>query len=194
MYQINIEYTSQEYFLKGFIKNISFVGSSRAKGGHASVDPKNIIKVHRYVRRDGVDEKCDKQNIKYYKWTGTKGSGLHPGQVKTSTSMMDYVPQQNPNTDCILCPKVNILEIQFDMQLHFRRVHIAKLLVVHNVNILMCRCSNIRSRGSDNSVHNHHYHCITCWHPFDTGAKLRVHKLAKHSDVYGKLSLLHLKP
>ena len=169
--------------------------SSRAKGGRASVDPKNIIKVCKNVRRDGVDEKCAKDNIKYYKWTGTKGSGLHPSQVKTSTSMMDYVPpKQKPNTDCILCPKEKILETEFDMQLHFRRVHIAKLLVVHNVNILMCRCSDIRSRGSDNSVRNRHYHCITCWHPFDTGAKLRVHKLAKHSDVYDKLSLLHLKP
>ena len=80
------------------------------------------------------------------------------------------------------------------MQLHFRRVHIVKLLVVHNVNIQMCRCSDIRSSGSDNSVRNCHYHCITCWHPFDTGAKLRVHKLAKHSDVYDEPSPLHLKP
>ena len=57
-------------------------------------------------------------------------------------------------------------------------VHIEKLLVVHDVNILMCRCSDIRSRGSDKSVRNHHYHCIPCWHPFYTPAKLRVHKLA----------------
>ena len=170
-------------------------GSSRAKGGRASVDAKNIIKVQKNVRRDGVDEKCVQQNIKYYKWTGTKGSRFHPSQVKMSTSMIDYIPpQQTPNTDCILCPKDKILETQFDMELYFRRVHIAKLLVVHDVNILMCRCSDIRSRGSDNSVHNHHYHCLTCWHPFDTGAKLRVHKLAKHSDVYDEPSLLHLKP
>ena len=170
-------------------------GSSRAKGGHVSVDPKNIIKVRKNVRWDGVDEKCVKENIKYYKWSGTKGSGLHPSQVKMSTSMMDYVPpKQKPNTECILCPKEKILETEFVMQLHFRHVHIAKLLVVHNVNILMCRCSDIRSRGLDNSVRNRHYHCITCWHPFDTGAKLRVHKLAKHTDDYDKPSLLHLKP
>ena len=155
---------------------------------HASVDAKIIIKVRKNVRRDGVDEKWVQQNIKYYKWTVTKGRGFHPSQVKTSTSMIDYIPpQQTPNTDCILCPKEKILETQFDMELHFRRVHIAKLLVVHNVNILMCRCSDLRSRGSDNSV-------CTCWHPFDTGAKLRVHKLAKHSDVYDESSLLHLKP
>ena len=75
-------------------------GSSRAKGGHASVDLKNIIKVRKNVRLDGVDEKCVKENIKYYKWSGTKGSGLHPSQVKMSTSMMDYIPpKQKPNTD-----------------------------------------------------------------------------------------------
>ena len=105
--------------------------------------------------RDGVDEKCVKENIKYYKWTCTKGSGFHPSQVETSTSMIDYVPsQQTPNTDCILCLKEKILERQFDMQQHFRRVHIAKLLVVHDINIHMCRCSDIRSRASDKSVHN----------------------------------------
>ena len=53
-------------------------GFSRGKGGHVSVDLKNIIKVHKNVRWDGVDEKCVKENIKYYKWIGTKGSGLHP--------------------------------------------------------------------------------------------------------------------
>ena len=75
-------------------------GSSRAQGGCASVDVKNIIKVLKNVRRDGVDEKCVQENIKYYKWTGTKGSGFHPSQVKMSTSMINYVPpQQTPNTD-----------------------------------------------------------------------------------------------
>ena len=171
------------------------IGSSRGKAGKSSVDSKNIIKIRKNIRRDGVDEKCVKENIKYYKWTGTKGSGYHPSQVKTSTSMIDYIPpKQKPNSDCILCPKEKILETQFNMQLHFRCIHIAKLLVVHDVNILMCRCSDIRSRGSDNSVCNHHYHCIACWHPFDTAAKLRVHKLAKHSDIYDEPSLLHLKP
>ena len=107
--------------------------------------------------------------------------------------MIDYVPpQQSLNTDCILCPNEKILETQYE--LHLSCVHIAKLLVVHDVNILMCRCSDIRSRELDNSECNCHYHCITCWHPFDTGAKLRVHKLAKHSDVYDEPSLLHLKP
>ena len=46
-------------------------GSSRAKGGRASVDPKNMIKVRKNIRQDGVDEKCVKENIKYYKWSGT---------------------------------------------------------------------------------------------------------------------------
>ena len=53
-------------------------GSSRAKGGRASVDPKNIIKVRKNVRQDGVDEKCAKENIKYYKWTGKKGEWPTP--------------------------------------------------------------------------------------------------------------------
>ena len=35
----------------------------------------NVIVVPRNVRRDGVDEECRKQNIKYLKWTGSKGKG-----------------------------------------------------------------------------------------------------------------------
>ena len=38
--------------------------------------PLNVIVVPRNVRRDGVDEECRKQNIKYLKWTGSKGKGF----------------------------------------------------------------------------------------------------------------------
>ena len=87
------------------------IGSSWGKGGKSSVDSKNIIPLWKNIRRDGVDEKCVKENIKYYKWTGTKGTGYHPSQVKMSTSMFDYIPPKHkPNSDCILCPKEKILE------------------------------------------------------------------------------------
>ena len=37
----------------------------------------SVIPVPRNVRRDGVDKECHKQNIKYLKWTGSQGKGLH---------------------------------------------------------------------------------------------------------------------
>ena len=58
----------------------------------------------------------------------------------------------------------------------------------------MCQCSEIRSRGSDKSVRSRHFHCIACWHPFDTPAKLRIHKLSNYSDKYSELDVSHLKP
>ena len=147
------------------------------------------------MRRDGVDEKCKRENIKYLKWQGTKGRGLHPSQVKVKKVLIDYVPNsQDVNADCMLCPKEKTLNGNADAIDHYKRVHITHLLTVNNVNMLRCRCSKIRSRGSDNSVRNRHYHCIECWHPFDTGAKLRIHKLSKHSDKYSDHDLAHLKP
>ena len=141
----------------------------------------NVIVVPRNVRRDGVDEECQKQNIKYLKWTGSKGKGLHVSQIKSNVVLIDYIPnKQDDNSDCLLCPKEKCLGGRAD--------------AIDHINILMCRYSDIRSRGSDRSVCNKHFHCIACWHPFDTPAKLRIHKLAKHSDKYSEVDLAHLKP
>ena len=156
--------------------------------------PEGVIHVLHNIRRDGVDEHCKRENIKYLKWMGTKGRGLHPSQVKAKVVLIDYVPKsQDENADCLLCPKEKTLGGMADTIDHYWCVHIAHLLTVTNVNILMCRCSDIRSRGSDNSARNGHFHCVTCWHPFDTGAKLRIHKLSKHGEKYSEQDLAHLK-
>ena len=161
------------------------------KGGKSS----DVIHVPRNVRRDGVDERCKRDNIKYLKWVGKKGRGLHRSQVSTKKVLIDYVPKaQDVNADCILCPMEKTLDGKADAIDHYKRVHIAHLLTINNTNMLRCRCSEIRSRGSDNSVRNRHYHCIECWHPFDTGAKIRIHMLSKHSDKYSGSQLAHLKP
>ena len=155
----------------------------------------NVIVVPRNVRRDGVDEECRKQNIKYLKWTGSKGKGLLVSQIKSNVVLIDYIPnKQDENSDCLLCPKEKCLGGRADAIDHYKRVHISRLIQISNINILMCRCSDIRSRGSDRSIRNRHFHCIACWHPFDTPAKLRIHKLAKHSDKYSEVDLAHLKP
>ena len=56
----------------------------------------------------------------------------------------------------------------------------------------MCCCSDIHSQGTDRSCRNRHWHCIECHHPFTTPAKLKSHKLHKHSDVYTEIKLKHL--
>ena len=113
--------------------------------------------------------------------------------MKVNKVLIDFVPKaQDENADCILCPQEKTLNGMADAIDHYKRVHIAHLITIKNTNILRCRCSEIRSRGSDNSVRN--TLPIECWHPFDTAAKLRIHKLSKHSDKYSDHNLAHLKP
>ena len=108
----------------------------------------NVINIKKNTRRDGVDEYCKQNNIKYKRWTGTKGKGLHPSQLKTSRSLIDFVPKdQKPNSNCILCPMEKIVQGHSDMKLHFQRVHVSKLIVVKQYTLLLCRCSDVRSSG-----------------------------------------------
>ena len=69
----------------------------------------SVIVVPRNVRRDGVDEECRKQNIKYLKWTGSKGKGLHISQIKANIVLIDYIPnKQDENSDCYCARKKNV--------------------------------------------------------------------------------------
>ena len=157
------------------------------------VTKEGVIPMRKNVRRDRVDEAH--KGEKYVRWSGTKGPGLHNSQIKNSTVLIDFVPPfQTIVQNCALCPQEKVLDTNEDIIRHYQRVHISRLINIHQVNILMCRCSEVCSRGTDNSVHNRHYHCLECWHPFDTKAKLRVHILAKHSDLYTIQELQHWAP
>ena len=125
----------------------------------------------------------------------TKGPGLHNSQIADSTMLIDYLlPFQNVGENCLLCPQEKLLDSDDEIIKHYRCVHISRLINIHQVNILMCCCSEVRSRGTDNSVRNRHYHCLECWHPFDTKVKLRVHIIAKHSELYTLAELQHWAP
>ena len=171
------------------------LGSSSKKKPKCSGSSPKVIKIRKNTRRDGVDEFCKKNKIKYKRWSGTKGKGLHPSQIKNAKSLVGYIPKgQKPNSNCILCPMEKIVQAKKDMEVHVQRVHVSKLIIVKEYTLLLCHCSNVRSRGDDGTVRNRHFHCITCWQPFDTGAKLHIHKLSKHPTIYSEASLEHLKP
>ena len=67
------------------------VGTSQPKVSRSSQYISNITVIRKNIQRDGVDEHCNKEGTKYRKWEGTKGHGLHKSQVKTSTTLIDYV-------------------------------------------------------------------------------------------------------
>ena len=140
-----------------------------------------------------MDETCARLGITYCKWHGRKGPGMHISHVPTKTVLFKYIPRgQKMTEDCILCPKEKHLNSNYDLLVHVRRVHFGHLITIRNMNLLMCRCSDIPSQGTDNSVCNRHWHCIQCWQPCTRPAKLKTHILAKHKGVYEKGELKHL--
>ena len=151
------------------------------------------IKQTKNLRRDGVDERCARLGIKYLKWRGVKGKGQHLSHEPTSKVLIDYVPRgQKLNEDCILCPQEIHPTSKYDLLSHVRRVHVGHLITIQEMNLLMCRCSDIRSQGRDNSVRNRHWHCVDCWQSCVIPSKLKQHMLAKHKDKYNKHELKHL--
>ena len=82
--------------------------------------------------------------IKYYRWKGQKGKGRHLSHEPTSTVLVDYMPRgQKLNEDCVLCPKEIRPSSKIEFIVHVRHVHVAHLITLRDMNLLMCRCSDI---------------------------------------------------
>ena len=121
----------------------------------AHIASKVLSKTCQNLRRDGVDEKCARLGITDLKCKGQKGPGIHISHVPTKKALFKYVQRgQRMNEDCILCPKEKHINSQYDLLVHVRRVHVGHLITIRNTNLLMCRCSDIHSQGTDNSVRN----------------------------------------
>ena len=58
-----------------------------------------------------------------------------------------------------------------------------RLIVVENYKMLSCKCSEIRSNGSDHSARNQHYHYYQCFHPFKSSDLLATHLITNHPEV-----------
>ena len=139
--------------------------------------------VQRHVRRDRVDEECARLGIVYKKW-----KPLNPKQ-KSHPSVRDIddstvIPDEQEVPEwCILCPRNKYLRDNTYAQTHYFSMHHKKLLVVDNVKMLACKCSEIHSHGSNRSARNLHFHCSLCYHPFKSGDLLATHMLCHHTDI-----------
>ena len=155
--------------------------------------PDKRSKPPRTVRRDMVDEKCARLGIRYYKWKGIKLSKLHKSHVSAKKNLDKYIPRgQKVNEDCILCPQQIQPQCHSELLIHVQRVHVKRKVIVGGLSLLMCRCSDVRSQGCDNSARNKHYHCPECHQPCYNPAKLKCHLLSKHSHKYQSGELKHL--
>ena len=139
--------------------------------------------VQRHVRRDRVDEECTRLGIVYKKW-----QPLNPKQ-KSHPSVRDIddstvIPDEQEVPEwCILCPRNKYLRDNTYAHTHYLRRHHKKLLVVDNAKMLACKCSEIRSHGSDRSARNLHFHCSLCYHLFKSGDLLATYMLLHRTDI-----------
>ena len=159
-------------------------GRPRGKTKAKTPESLSMVKVvQRHVRRDRVDEECARLGIVYKKW-----QPLNPKQ-KSHPSVRDIedstvIPDEQEVPEwCILCPRNKYLRDNTYAHTHYLRMHHKKLLVVDNAKMLACKCSEIRSHGSDRSARNLHFHCSLCYHPFKSGDLLATHMLCHHTDI-----------
>ena len=166
------------------------VNQVRCRGrpkGKATVKQRDFSKLtsikQRHVRRDRVDEECARLGIVYKQWTPfnpeqTEHASIFPANAE------HFVPeaQDIPNW-CMLCPRTRVLRDKAFAELHYKRVHHKRLIIIRNDKVLACKCSEIRSHGSDNSTRNQHYHCTICFHAIKSADFLATHMLTQHEQV-----------
>ena len=133
----------------------------------------------RSVCSNGIDEECAEKGIVYKRWVPNPDL---EGQISIrpfldSTVLSD---EQKVPGHCLLCPKKKYFIDMCSANYHYMHVHIAHCLVIDDYKILMCKCSDIRSRGSDYCARNRHYHCYECYQPFNQLAQLAQHLIIKH--------------
>ena len=138
---------------------------------------------YKNVRRDHVDEECQRLGIFYKRWVP-----LNPQQT-SHPSVRDFnddtmIPdEQNIPEWCIMCPRNTYLKNENVGHHHYLSRHHKTLLVVQDFKLFSCKCSEVRSNGSDNSGHNKHYHCHVCYHPFKMANILSTHYISQHPEL-----------
>ena len=135
------------------------------------------------IRQDRVDEECQRLGTYYRCWVP-----LNPQQV-SHPSVHDFnddtvIPDEQDIPEwCILCPQNTYLKNYNLGHHHYLSRHHKTLLVVQDFKMFSCKCSEVRSHGSDNSTCNKHYHCHLCYHPFRTADLLSTHYISQHPEL-----------
>ena len=140
----------------------------------------------RSYRADGVDEECDRLKIKYRRWDGNDEPKEEPHASHLPFGSDQLIAtEQHQHDYCILCPRKRALDENWDVKRHYRSVHEMGHLVVNDTILLVCKCSDVRSRGwqADKSTRNRHYHCIVCHHPRDNNHQIGNHMYKKHREI-----------
>ena len=135
---------------------VSKVGRGRPKGSMSNkrqlYSDKNVLeRVHlsqRSVRSDGVDEQCAEAGIVYRRWIPDPEMDSHLS-IRPFLDNSILPEEQKLPGHCLLCPKKSYFTTRKDAENHYNHVHIEHCIVVEDTKILMCKCSDVRSRGTD---------------------------------------------
>ena len=138
------------------------------------------VHLHQHsVCGDGVDEECAEKGTVYRRWVPNPDLeghiSIHPFLDSTIISDEQRVPSH-----CLLCPKMKYFINRHSANYHYTHVHIAHCLVIEDYKILMCKCSDVRSRDQIIVHVTGHYHCYQWYQPFDQPAQLAQHLIIKH--------------
>ena len=138
---------------------------------------------HQNVRRDMIDEECARLGIYYRRWKPMNPEQTSHISVRELFDETEVPKEQELGKWCLLCPMNRYMRTELLTLKHYRSVHHKKLLVVRDTKMWRCKCSEMRSHGSDNSARNAHYHCFICYHPFKTSDLLATHFATQHPEL-----------
>ena len=108
-------------------------------------------------RKDGVDEKyrdC------YRRWAGRTYKGKYPSHLVQGEKNVFPHNQLIPGY-CLLCPMTSLIPTNYRYKRHFRLCHIKHAVVIAKITLLACKCSQVKSQGTDYSCRNQHYIAIS---------------------------------
>lgn len=115
----------------------------------------------------------------YRKWEGKIYSGRHPTHIPVGSSKVIPKQQKVPGY-CILCPMKGVIANKYLLRRHYQHVHVKYGITVEDMNILACKCSQMKSHGSDGFCRNLHFHCHICHWPRTQWEQMFIHYTTQH--------------
>ena len=137
----------------------------------------------RHVRRDNVDEECERLGVYYKKWEPLNPEQTSHVSVRHWQDDTVVPSEQEFPAYCIMCPKNRFMKNFARARVHYLAWHHKTLLVVEEWKLLACKCSEVRSHGSDNAARNKHYHCPLCFHAIKTADQMGTHLIYQHREI-----------
>ena len=131
------------------------------------------------LRKDGKGQKSGK--YVYLQWKEAPFQGAVHTSHTSSNYKGPYKSKQKVPGHCLLCPRQFFGGNEREMTEHWQRVHFKHSIDVANVKFLLCKCSEVPNRGTDDSIRNRHYHCIICWKPCENKFALSKHSITRHN-------------